>query len=655
MHTYTSVNTSDPNELVCIESHVYEPLKDTKAAKAITSQTFNTIYDIMAASISLADIATDIIILVQFYLQNRMIFFYASLSILLLANLSYVMVFMKRYTSGTDFLGLICVGFMLFPIAPVLSFLMYFMDDNNGCVTQCVLNRCLRNFQFGFYGFVSSERNSHLHQWFETKISKHIGWILESVLESIPQTVLQMIAIVYYNEINIIFFISIALSMMSISTKSLIFSAAISITNKTMLYTWVSSIADFCGLFMSISWIFYSNDAFNGALKMIRILWVAKICVFVVPLCVYLSLNLWIRAYGRMLWQFSGNSYTTNKCVGGPCVYIVGFVLVTALWAFGVFLGVIGLEIGCFMNLAYGVYSMGHGRVPHSKSNKIWLNILDFIKNQAMSYDIDMHSEIVDAHVTRAQDKIVRICSVNRQLLLMKNSNPKLHAFLTEKEHKTQFRDVTYVDIRRHTHNEEHGRLLWSKFIDWYTFQYKQSNGLDRCFWFFLLYVLLPWYGVSRVITVLFPYIILVILHIYSGSNAFYADIGTFQIVMLWMYCIFVVLVIILLAANMEDEHIIFHLSPEKMGSNSLYKYLDDTFYFMCKNYYDRLIIKPMILSILCNTFQNDLGTLVFEYIPFYLDEEQHAKILKQKADEYTAEPRPDWINPVLRAAFRKL
>ena len=64
---------------------------------------------------------------------------------------------------------------------------------------------------------------SPLERWFQEKLMKHGGFILESVLEAFPNAILQMIAIILYAKPNIIAIISILLSMTSISTKAYIY------------------------------------------------------------------------------------------------------------------------------------------------------------------------------------------------------------------------------------------------------------------------------------------------------------------------------------------------------------------------------------------------------------------------------------------------
>ena len=63
------------------------------AVKQLATTCCNLIYDILTILISIADVTTDIIVLIGFYNSDRMTFFTISLIILILAQCSYSMAF----------------------------------------------------------------------------------------------------------------------------------------------------------------------------------------------------------------------------------------------------------------------------------------------------------------------------------------------------------------------------------------------------------------------------------------------------------------------------------------------------------------------------------------------------------------------------------
>lgn len=94
-----------------------------------------------------------------------------------------------------------------------------------------------------------------------------------------------MVAIVYYQEANTIAICSILLSMLSVSTKSMIFSR--SIDTVTFLFNWLCCICDFYSIFYFISWVFYNPhiDDDDGYFEMTAIgyLWIGKLCIGIAP------------------------------------------------------------------------------------------------------------------------------------------------------------------------------------------------------------------------------------------------------------------------------------------------------------------------------------------------------------------------------------
>ena len=70
-----------------------------------------------------------------------------------------------------------------------------------------------------------------------------------------------MVAIVYNQNMqnaSTIAICSIMLSMLSVATKSFVFSVGIAIDSKSLLFTWLCAVTDFFGIFFLVSWMFYN-------------------------------------------------------------------------------------------------------------------------------------------------------------------------------------------------------------------------------------------------------------------------------------------------------------------------------------------------------------------------------------------------------------
>eukprot|EP01083_Nonionella_stella_P193652 714971_1 len=90
------------------------------------------------------------------------------------------------------------------------------------------------------------------------KLSRHFGFIIEALVEAFPQAILQMVAIVYFQEANLIAIISILLSMLSVSTKAFVFSIATALNLKQLFFNWCCAVTDFFGVFFAVTWVFYT-------------------------------------------------------------------------------------------------------------------------------------------------------------------------------------------------------------------------------------------------------------------------------------------------------------------------------------------------------------------------------------------------------------
>ena len=131
---------------------------------------FDLLYDIVTVMISIADITTDIIVLLSFYYQSRIIFFIISLVILIIANMAYSAAFIIRY-NVPDRWG-ICPMFLTFfislPIASLFSFLFLFTEDETTNFAQWFNQKTNLKVQGGFENFffsISNKERSKMVTW----------------------------------------------------------------------------------------------------------------------------------------------------------------------------------------------------------------------------------------------------------------------------------------------------------------------------------------------------------------------------------------------------------------------------------------------------------------------------------------------------------
>ena len=238
----------------------------------------SVLYDTVTVLISIADVVTDVVVLLSFYEQERTVFFVISLVTLCLAQCAYVTAFIWRYDafeSITSGLVILCFPLLLLPFGPLIPIVMFLTNDGKGCFADFFekltgfyprndllsnvertsvkwLMQKLDKVQIDFlilqnyllYSPVTHQRTAH---WFHNRGRRRRCASLICISTSsakykrvnhtaFPQSLLQMCAIVYYKEASAVSIVSILLSMVSVMTKSLVFSKGIEM--RTFVWTW---------------------------------------------------------------------------------------------------------------------------------------------------------------------------------------------------------------------------------------------------------------------------------------------------------------------------------------------------------------------------------------------------------------------------------
>ena len=150
-----------------------------------------------------------------------------------------------------------------------------------------------------------------------------------------------MAAIVIYEEANIVAIISILISMLSVASKSFVFSIATALTMKQLFFNWLSGILDFFALFFIVSWVFYEPDDENlqEAFDIIQTVWISRIYICTLPLIFFASMLAYV-AFAEEFWPNSSYSPFSRFC-GGICVCLT----LAVVWICGVVASTLVCEI----------------------------------------------------------------------------------------------------------------------------------------------------------------------------------------------------------------------------------------------------------------------------------------------------------------------
>ena len=143
-------------------------------------------YDILAGTISILDLLTDILVMLTFYNNNHMGFFGASLTTVLFAQIAYVATFIAKYSKSSGFCWNFCLFCILLFVAPLLSFVFMLVESEEAHKTtqlaqiiQNITGKRLK-FDYGRLGISHSSDDSELKQWMKQKLNRHTGFILEA-------------------------------------------------------------------------------------------------------------------------------------------------------------------------------------------------------------------------------------------------------------------------------------------------------------------------------------------------------------------------------------------------------------------------------------------------------------------------------------------
>ena len=251
----------------------------------------NTLYDCFAVTLSLADIATDLVVAYTFYRRGRMIFFWLSCTIFMVAQLAYSFAFVVNYGHDHSVISMAQFSGLLL-ISPFQSLLFFLVKKS-----KTVRDICSR---LGFQDldndlFESRDANTPMStaEYFQSKTMAHLGFILESLFEAFPQSILQLVAIVTLEENNNdssagsgssvwLSACSILLSMISVCSKTLLFSR--SNDTSTFIFYWLCFVTDGFGIFATVAWVFDNGLKLGtGGGSALAWLWLAQIAFGALP------------------------------------------------------------------------------------------------------------------------------------------------------------------------------------------------------------------------------------------------------------------------------------------------------------------------------------------------------------------------------------
>eukprot|EP01083_Nonionella_stella_P215855 776484_1 len=618
-------------------------------------QCVGRLYDILAQVISILDVTTDIMVCYQFYVQDRMIFFGISLAILILALMSYSVLFVYTFSTEYRFCRELALFMVLLPVSPLIPFVFYYSDQPDSRLPTFLKENCC--FTLSFHGVSHSKNASKFKQFFESKIQRHAGFIIESLVEAFPQAILQMTAIVIYNEANITSIVSIFISLLSVATKSFVFSLGISSNFKQLFFNWLCACCDFFGIFFIVSWVFWKphDEDLQDAFATIQQVWFYKLYIFTFP-AILIPLSI---AYCDYICVLFGEYWDEKWCTR-ICYWFFGTIAFTFLALCAIIASLLVIEITNWTWIALTFLCLGTSRFPtwHKQSLEFWFTILKWI-NSAQTHHIGTRYSGCTSY-TAKQDKMMRISAANwilNSLMRKRKRDRSLMKYLQKHQRENQYVNVTMSGIRNNATNS-----LWkcnsnNAFWDWYSMiwrdvysdrqekmnQWRQNRTWRNCNDLsthtifavatgLITFVFGPTYLIGRFAHLSFAVFIVLYLYLGYDINIWNTDkIDMFQIVTISIYIALCIVLSVLFYYNAKEQYIMCHLLPSRKHFGNSFKdeaHVESTIKGITNHYYAMRFV-PIRRAMIIDIFGPDLGEIIASYLPNDDDFDSAGKLVR--------------------------
>jgi len=195
--------------------------------------------DFAAVVLVSTDMLTDVLVIQEFYVAGKMTVFWVGVGILCCAQISYLLLFFVIFIYDSDLWGSnyceVGVFFTMLLAVPFGQLVPLFI------------------WIIGSWGTSGPEPITK-----EDYIWKHVGFIIESFVQAFPQSILQIVALLYYKKVTALSLYSIISSITSIAIRGVIFSHSLSI--ETYIFNCACFALDIFNIFSCFSWAFWETD-----------------------------------------------------------------------------------------------------------------------------------------------------------------------------------------------------------------------------------------------------------------------------------------------------------------------------------------------------------------------------------------------------------
>lgn len=244
-------------------------------------QVLDALHDAWTVSSSIVDIFTDILVAIAFYQQGHMAFFYSSLAIFVVAQVSYAFLFTGTWAANHSMGRQLCVFFAVLPFGQLIPVFAWLESFRFAAIDRCLKALDLTPTAKATKVPLASAGGSaaaatapmrddggadNLWTFIQRKYTAHAGFLAEAFVEAIPQGILQLVAILTLDDTAAVNVFSILMSISVVASKGYL--VAYSIHWPTFTFNYATIAADAFNLFATATWLFSSlnrdQSAFNG-------------------------------------------------------------------------------------------------------------------------------------------------------------------------------------------------------------------------------------------------------------------------------------------------------------------------------------------------------------------------------------------------------
>ena len=208
-------------------------------------------HDAFTALASVSDVIFDVLVVREFYQDGRTGFFLAGLAIFVLAQASYAFLFTATYASHARPAQRALCFVLAFPLAQLIPLFCYLETLELPWVQRFLTSFGLRCSASADPGH--TDGSDSLWRTFRSKFIAHSGFLVEALVEAVPQCLLQTAAAMLAQHVSALSFASILLSILVIGSKGWIISY--SLHRPTLAFNALCVSADVVGLFASVCWL----------------------------------------------------------------------------------------------------------------------------------------------------------------------------------------------------------------------------------------------------------------------------------------------------------------------------------------------------------------------------------------------------------------